>query len=92
MGILMQLNHVLNFIAPALALAALMLLFSLARHRKQPLPMAAWQQFGVHCGLGVLVLVLGLWFFGRDGMMATYGLLVVVVATGQWVMEKGWRR
>ena len=92
MGILSQINHLLNFAMPALGLALFMLLFSWLRHRKKPLALALWQQFLAYCGVGLLVLVAGLWFFGRDGMMATYGLLVTAVATSQWVIEKGWQR
>jgi hypothetical protein len=52
-------------------------------------------------GLGVQVLVnfvfsllalgLGLWFFGRDGKMATYLAMTVTGATSQWLMLRGWR-
>jgi hypothetical protein len=37
------------------------------------------------------VLVGGLFVFGRDGKMLTYGLLVVAVATTQWLSGRGWR-
>ena len=41
---------------------------------------------------GLTATVAGLWFFGNDGKMASYAMLVVLVATGQWVGSKGWKR
>jgi hypothetical protein len=38
-----------------------------------------------------MVLAAGLWVFGRDGKMATYAALVVVVGSTQWLMGGGWR-
>ena len=38
------------------------------------------------------VLVGGLWVFGVDGKMATYGACVLVAAALQWVLARGWRR
>ena len=40
------------------------------------------------CGL---VLVVGLWFFGRDAKMSTYAAMAVFCATTQWVLQRGWR-
>jgi hypothetical protein len=33
----------------------------------------------------------GLWFFGHDGKMASYGAMVLACATSQWVLLRGWR-
>ena len=41
--------------------------------------------------MNVMVLALGLWFFGRDGKIATYSAMVLMCATSQWVMLRGWR-
>ncbi|MES2608646.1 MAG: hypothetical protein V4679_00325 [Pseudomonadota bacterium] len=41
----------------------------------------------MHAGLGVAVLLAGLWFGGRDAMMLTYGALVLVAGTAQWGMR-----
>jgi hypothetical protein len=38
-----------------------------------------------------LALVLGLWWFGNDGKMATFSAMVLVCATSQWLMLRGWR-
>ncbi len=85
MGILSGLLHLLNFVAPALGVAALLAVLSWAlrpgargsalalRHARE---LFAWTLLG-----GVLVLALGLAYFGRDGKMATYGMLVLVMGT-----------
>ena len=44
----------------------------------------------VHAVCGVAVLVAGLVVQGHDGEMATYGALVLVAATAEWVMHRGW--
>ncbi len=74
--------HLLNFIAPALVVGTL-------------LPLLAWlvgprsrgwlAQAALNSLAGAAVLATGLWFFGRDGKMATYAALVVVCATSQWL-------
>jgi hypothetical protein len=38
--------------------------------------------------VGVVVLVIGLVVFGRDGKMLTYLALVLATATGQWAVQK----
>ena len=95
MGALDLLVHSLNFAAPALGVALLMLLFSeiakkLAQRPQQQIA-RRWVQLGVNFTVGLVALAGGLWFFGRDGMMATYGALVVGVGLSQWVLNKGWR-
>ncbi|WP_233203484.1 hypothetical protein [Limnohabitans sp. B9-3] len=42
--------------------------------------------------MGTVTLLGGLWLWGADGKMATYGALVLVCATSQWLMSQGWRR
>jgi hypothetical protein len=42
--------------------------------------------------LGSGVLFAGLYLFGVDGKMSTYGALVVVCASAQWLMCCAWRR
>ncbi|MEJ7686683.1 MAG: hypothetical protein WKG52_06615 [Variovorax sp.] len=83
--------HVLNFVAPAFFVALLLgLLFRVAM-RKQSVATALWMQCAINTGAGVLVLLCGLWFFGRDGRMATYAALVGVCGTVQWWLLRGWR-
>lgn len=80
---LLALWHLLNFTAPALGLAALLgvALWLQAPRRGMD---AAWRSTGWLAGSGVLVLVAGLAFFGRDGKMATYAALVVVMGSVAW--------
>jgi hypothetical protein len=80
--------HLLNFVAPALALA--LLVASAAR-----VMFPARGRWGVHVAIdaavGVAVLILGLWHFGVDGKMVTYATLVAAVATSQWLCSRAWR-
>ncbi len=88
--------HLLNFTAPALALALSLPL--LARildrltDRKRAASLNLPAQAAINFAAGVTVLAAGLWFFGRDGKMATYAALVLVLASTQWGMGRGWRR
>ncbi len=92
MGPLDLLLHLGGFVAPALALGLLMALAGPRLPGGQRLN----YHFGVRAGLltlaGVLALGAGLLAFGRDGKMASYGLLLVAVASVQWLMAQGWRR
>ena len=84
--------HLLSFAAPALALAAILVLAAalLLPRPRQPLPW--WVQLGLNATVGIAVLALGLWRFGVDGKMATYSVLVFAVAATQWVGSGAWRR
>ncbi len=85
------LNHLLNFLAPAGCLSFLLVLTGRFLFKKQSRKVAFWAQIVALFVLNTLVLGLGLWFFGRDGMMATYAAMVLASATGQWLMLRGWR-
>jgi len=88
MGPLDLMNHLFNFVAPAvfvgffLALAAPFVLRGSTARR----PLAA-------CGLmnsfwGVAALGGGLWFFGNEGKMASYLALTLASAASQfWLMQ-----
>lgn len=92
MGPLDIVNHLLNFVAPAFALA--LLLGLLARFFVgKPVPsLAWWAQIAIVFVVGVATLVAGLVWGGRDGRMLTYAALVVACASCQWVLVRGWRR
>lgn len=89
MGPLDVFFHLLNFVAPALVTAALSAGVCKLIYRRD-LKAISWMRLTVGASLsGVGVLALGLWWFGRDGKMATYGALVVVQALVlAWI---GWR-
>ncbi len=87
MGLLLSINHLLNFAAPAVVLALLMPLWGRWMGAGAIRPHGYLRQCAVHAGLGVAVLLAGLWFGGRDAMMLTYGALVLVAGTAQWGMR-----
>ncbi len=83
--------HLLNFIAPAAFVSVgTVALSRLAYQRRLPL-LRFWPQLALNFAVCLSVLLAGLWFFGRDGKMATYAALVVLSASCQWVMVRGWR-
>ncbi len=83
--------HLLNFMAPAAFVSGVMVALSrLGRKRQIPLT-GPWPQLALNFAICLSVLLVGLWFFGRDGKMATYAALVVLSASCQWVMVRGWR-
>ncbi len=90
MGPIDGFNHLINFVLPAMALALCMAgpVRRFSRHKASPT--GFWPAAAMHFAMGVLVLVLGLWFFGQDGKMATYAVLAVCSACTQWVMDRGW--
>ncbi len=84
-------NHLINFAAPACAVALLMPVFGrLVSARKHAGP-GYWYQSGVIFVVGMLVLLAGLWLGGRDARVATYAILVLLCATTEWAMLRGWK-
>jgi len=88
-------NHLLNFMAPAafvaLGVVFLARLFSRFFKSKKPLTHTLWAQAAIIFVVNVVILTAGLLFFGRDGKMASYALLVLGAATGEWVLLRGWK-
>ncbi len=80
---LLALWHLLNFTAPALGLAALLGLALWLRSPRRGLE-TTWHSTAWLAASGVLVLVAGLAIFGRDGKVATYAALVVVMGSVAW--------
>jgi len=85
------LDHLANFVAPALFLAVILGLGGRLILGKGA-PMALWAQVAINFVAGLVVLAGGLAYFGRDGMMATYAALVLVCGTLQWLLGGGLRR
>ena len=88
-------NHLLNFMAPAVFVAVLLVLlprlfFGFFKSKK-PLAQAVWMQFAIVFVANMVVLVVGLLIFGHDGKMLTFAALVVVAALCQWVLLRGWK-
>ncbi|WP_041675625.1 hypothetical protein [Ramlibacter tataouinensis] len=84
--------HLANFAAPALGLALLLVAAARLLGLNRPAAPPAWAQVAVVFAAGLAVLGVGLWWFGRDGKMVTYGALVGVAATVQWLLTGAWRR
>jgi hypothetical protein len=84
--------HLLNFIAPAAFVSAVTVGFARLVQKKQTPLLGLWPQLAINFAICLSVLLAGLWYFGRDGKMATYAALVVCSASCQWVMVRGWRR
>lgn len=82
--------HLFNFVLPALAMALLM---PWAGHWVVGIgTISVKRRMLVHSILGLLVLVAGLVLQGNDGQMSTYAALVLVAATAEWAMLRGWAR
>ena len=84
-------NHLLNFAAPAAAMALLLALSGRFLGSKTPVALSWWARAAIVFVVGVAVLVAGLLVWGRDGKMLTYAALVLACATCQWVLVRGWR-
>jgi hypothetical protein len=83
--------HGLNFAAPATVLALLLPLLGRLLLGRRATILPWWGQVLAQWLLGLAVLVVCFWQFGRDGQMASYAALVVGAGTLQWVLVRGWR-
>ena len=88
-----QAIHLLNFLAPAWGVALFVVLLSrlMGRAFMSTARTSGWTQLWVNGVLGSAVLVAGLWLWGVDGKAATYGVLVLVAGSSQWVLCRAWR-
>ena len=83
--------HLLSFVAPAFVVALLVALAGRVVLARGARPQPWWMPVLVNFLVGCAVLGAGLWYFGRDGKMATYAALVLAVATSQWLASRAWR-
>ena len=91
MSLLGLLDHLLNFIAPALVVGLLVAALA-PLVMKKARPHHTWlTQAAINSVAGGLTLLVGLLLFGRDGKMATYAAMVLVCASCQWFAAKAWR-
>ncbi len=81
--------HLLGLLAPALGLAVLLWLGLMLRRRQRKSTSEPARQLGWLVVVGVVVLMAGLAFFGRDAKMATYAALVVAQGTLAWRFRGG---
>ena len=84
MGPLDLLNHLLNFAAPALALGLVLAFLVPVFMKNKALARTRTAQAAINFVVGLLALLAGLLFFGRDGKMAIYAALVLATASSQW--------
>ena len=91
MGTIDLLIHLAGLLAPAAFLALALPLVSRLVLRRDPRRAPAWLQAALVFLAGSLLLGAGLWWFGRDGKMATYAGLVIAAATTQWLALRAWR-
>jgi hypothetical protein len=91
MNLLGLLDHLLNFVAPALVVG-LMVAALAPRILKKAQPQRTWLAQGIiNAAACFLALLLGLVFFGRDGKMGSYAAMVLACASSQWFFGKAWR-
>jgi hypothetical protein len=91
MGPFDLLLHLMSFAAPALALALFLPLAARLLLRSTAGRCSFWLQAALVFAAALGVLAVGLWWFGHDGKMTTYGALVAVAATTQWLALRAWR-
>jgi hypothetical protein len=91
MSLLGLLDHLLNFIAPALVVGLLVAALAPLLMKKARSHHTWLKQGAINSVAGLLALLAGLLFFGRDGKMATYAAMLAVCASSQWFAAKAWR-
>ncbi len=92
MGFLDVINHLLNFAAPAGFVALCTVFIGRFWKRKWPVVQAFAAQLAINFIVNLMVLLLGLWYFERDGKMATYLAMAVASGTVQWWLLGLWRK
>ena len=91
MSFFQLLDHLINFIVPAWAMGLVMAGPArswLSPADRRPSFWTCWVAQGL---LGMVILLVGLVLFGRDGKMASYAALVLGAASLQWLMGRSWR-
>lgn len=87
---LSSINHLLNFLAPAFAVALVLVVGSQIFDRKRAKTVGWLKPIAINFVIGATVLQ-GLIVFGNDGKIWTYGGLVVISATSQFFLLRSWR-
>jgi hypothetical protein len=89
MGILDQCTHLLNFFAPAISVGVLLALVAPVISMKWPESAVLSAQAAINSIAGSMALCFGLWFFGRDGKMASYAAMLVACTLSQGFFKRG---
>lgn len=88
---LAAINHLLNFAAPALGVAVLLVLCSHVFMRNRAKAHGWLAPIAINFVVGCVALGAGLALLGRDGRMLTYAALVLACASSQWLLLRAWR-
>jgi hypothetical protein len=91
MGPLDLFFHIASFLAPALAVGAMVAAAARVLLPRQLEGRSWWSHAAINSVVGVGVSAAGLWYFGVDGKMATYAALVMAAASAQWASSRAWR-
>jgi hypothetical protein len=91
MSLLGLLDHLLNFVAPALVVSLLVAALAPLAMKKAHAHHTWLTQGAINSVASLLALLAGLLFFGRDGKMASYAAMVLACASSQWFAAKAWR-
>ena len=86
MGAVDFIVHLLNFAAPAVFIALLVTLIARVLVRKQAVALVWHAQTAINLVVCLILMLAGLWYFGRDGAIASYTAMVLGCATSQWWM------
>lgn len=78
--------HLLNFAAPALMVALLVVLLARILVIKRAVAPVWHTHVAINFVVCLILMLAGLWYFGRDGTMAGYTAMVLGCATSQWWM------
>lgn len=87
MTVLGFLGHLAGFIAPAVVVALILWCVPRLRRAGRAAPGARLEAFMLVVA-GIVVLLAGLMYFGRDGKMATYAALVLVQSSLAWWLHR----
>ena len=91
MNILALFNQLLNFVAPAVFVGFFLAALAPWVLRKSP-RRGTWMVRALsNTACGLCALLVGLWFFGHDGKMATYIGMLLACASSQWFFLRAWR-
>jgi hypothetical protein len=83
MGFLDLMNHLFNFLLPAVLLGLLLAWITPLFGSRSPSQWSVARQSLTNVLVGCVVLCLGLLFFGRDGKMVSYAAMVLACASCQ---------
>ena len=83
MNVLDGVFHLVNFVAPALVVGVLLALMGRIGGKRAASVRSMLRQALWNSGVSLVVLTAGLLWFGRDGKMATYAVMVLACASCQ---------